>query len=308
MMARDPHRESRFEVFFSCYEKTPKVEVARINIKIMGVLGDEHMNGAAKKKRKVVVGKKVTMTVVEKEKRKVYVSMMRNSVINNYILLVTSPLFLRWRRFLLRRERKSKEDNPYVALVHGKRSSRVGIFSMVDVLGDEDYSWRKEGADPEDLLRIYRKFSKFVTVVDHSDHFFSAESSAMNHHRKPGLTRYTKSGGFLLRTCEKDICEGFDDRVDSFYNGCNYGKPRESVQNGLFFFLMCASRSTYPVSHTENAILQYQKIETLFAAFVRSAQKSLDLFRNSFWSDCLFKSGVQQLWTLYPGKQTANLF
>ncbi|GKD15944.1 hypothetical protein Tco_1205102, partial [Tanacetum coccineum] len=28
-------------------------------------------------------------------------------------------------------------------------SSRVGIFSMVDVLGDEDYSWRKEGADSE---------------------------------------------------------------------------------------------------------------------------------------------------------------
>ncbi|GJS40573.1 ubiquitin-conjugating enzyme/RWD-like protein [Tanacetum coccineum] len=178
------------------------------------------------------------MTVVEKEKRKVvdvkvYVSMLRNSVINNYTLLVTSPLFLRWRRFLLRRERKSKEDNPYVALVHGKRSSRVGIFSMVDVLGDEDYSWRKEGADSEDLLRIYRKFSKFVTVVDHSDHFFSAESSAMNQILAENLP-------------ETIYVRVYEDRVD-LLTAVIIGPQGTPYQNGLFFFDVCFP-SNYPVS------------------------------------------------------------
>ena len=45
---------------------------------------------------------------------------------------------------------------------------------------DENHSCQMEGLAFNDVLRRYQNFSKFDTVVDHSDHFFSAESSAMN--------------------------------------------------------------------------------------------------------------------------------
>ncbi|GJR62498.1 ubiquitin-conjugating enzyme/RWD-like protein [Tanacetum coccineum] len=110
---------------------------------ILTVVGEEHMNGAPKKKRKVVVGEKVMMTVVEKEKRK---------------------------RIPLRIEK----------ILERSRSSRVGIFSIEDVSVDENNSFQMEGLAFKDVLRSYKKFSKFDIVVDHSDHFFSTESSAMN--------------------------------------------------------------------------------------------------------------------------------
>ncbi|GJT57816.1 hypothetical protein Tco_0992870 [Tanacetum coccineum] len=64
-----------------------------------------------------------------------------------------------------------------------------------------------------------------------------------------------------------------------------------------------------PFFDTQNAILQYQKIEppvrSLFSE-VSFAQNKLGPFRNLSVS-VLSSPAVQQLWTLYPGKQTANL-
>nr|XP_043636377.1 uncharacterized protein LOC122607465 [Erigeron canadensis] len=62
--------------------------------------------------------------------------------------------------------------------------SRVGIFLMEDVLMDQD------GADPDSIplaglhkqnvRRWYKNFKNFDYVMDHTDHFYSAQDPAMN--------------------------------------------------------------------------------------------------------------------------------
>lgn len=65
-----------------------------------------------------------------------------------------------------------------------ERFSRVGIFSMKDVLVDNNAA--AENSTPmqwfdndEDVMQRYQNFKKFDAVVDHSDHFFSSQTSGM---------------------------------------------------------------------------------------------------------------------------------
>ncbi|GKB28643.1 ubiquitin-conjugating enzyme/RWD-like protein [Tanacetum coccineum] len=152
------------------------------------------MNGAPKKKRKVVVGEKVTMTIVEKEKRK---------------------------RIPLRIEK----------ILERNRSSHVGIFSMEDVFVDENNSFQMEGLAFKDVLRSYKKFSKFDIVVDHSDHFFSTESSAMN--QLSPLKEWVDKIREEWRILDENLPETifvrvYKDRMDLF-KGCNYRTTRDSL-------------------------------------------------------------------------------
>nr|XP_043631571.1 uncharacterized protein LOC122603024 [Erigeron canadensis] len=74
-----------------------------------------------------------------------------------------------------------KETRPESAahrILELNHSSSVGIFSMEDVLMDQ------EGADPDsrplaglakdEVLTRYKNFNKFAVVMDHADHFFWA--------------------------------------------------------------------------------------------------------------------------------------
>lgn len=110
-----------------------------------------------------------------------------------------------------------------------ERYSRVGIYSLRDVLVDQDDAKDSPMQTPlydEDVLKTYENFKKFDIVVDHSDHLFSACTSPMMQasvcvcgvlfielssntnnnnnnlsHRKIGSKRYRKNGEFLRKTC-----------------------------------------------------------------------------------------------------------
>ncbi|GJZ78889.1 ubiquitin-conjugating enzyme/RWD-like protein [Tanacetum coccineum] len=65
-----------------------------------------------------------------------------------------------------------------------ERGQYSGSKETSYVLVDHDHSHQMEGLDnEEDVLKRCQNFNKFDTVVDHSDHFFSAESCAMNQQR-----------------------------------------------------------------------------------------------------------------------------
>nr|GEY58361.1 hypothetical protein [Tanacetum cinerariifolium] len=154
-------------------------------------LGDEHMNGAAKKKRKVVVGEKV-----EKEKRKV----------------------VDVKVFLLRRERKSKEDNPYVALVHGKRSTSPQGF---------------------------KRFCRGTTV--HVLESFLCRKFCNELPPKDWVDKIHEERRILAENLPETIyVRVYEDRVD-LLTAVIIGPQGTPYQNGLYFFDVCFP-SNYPVS------------------------------------------------------------
>lgn len=80
--------------------------------------------------------------------------------------------------------KESTKKETIQGILMANRTSLVGIFSMEDVLMDEDEDAENSQmvtlGSEEDVLKSYHNFKKFDYAVDHSDHFFSTQSSAIN--------------------------------------------------------------------------------------------------------------------------------
>ncbi|GJY55947.1 ubiquitin-conjugating enzyme/RWD-like protein [Tanacetum coccineum] len=212
------------------------------------VVGEEHMNGAAKKKRKEV-------------DENMFVAMLRNNAIN-YTHSYVSPSSFTVEKVLVKKGAKVERGQPLCSLgpwetehipsriqkiLERNHSSHVGIFSMEDVFVYENYNWQMEGVAFEDVLRSYQNFGKFDTVVDHSDNFFSAESSAMNQPPKDWVDKIREEWRILAENLPETIfVRVYEDRMD-LLRGVIIGPQGTPCHNGLFFFDVCFP-SNYPDS------------------------------------------------------------
>nr|GEX10507.1 hypothetical protein [Tanacetum cinerariifolium] len=128
------------------------------------------------------------------------------------------------------------------------RKSSVGIFSMEDVLVDHGHSHQMEGLDnEEDVLKRYQNFNKFDTVVDHSDHFFSAESCAMNQPPQEWADKIRDEWRSLAENVPETIfLRVYENRMD-LLRDVIIEPTWTPYHNGLFFSYVCFP-SNYPDS------------------------------------------------------------
>ncbi|GKE85250.1 ubiquitin-conjugating enzyme/RWD-like protein, partial [Tanacetum coccineum] len=131
-------------------------------------------------------------------------------------------------------------------ILERNRSSHVGIFSMEDVSVDENNSFQMEGLAFKDVLRSYKKFSKFDIVVDHSDNFFSTESSAMNQLSllKEWVDKIREEWRILAENLPETIfVRVYKDRMD-LLRDVIIGPQGTPYHNGL-----CAFQATILIAH-----------------------------------------------------------
>ncbi|PWA57290.1 ubiquitin-conjugating enzyme/RWD-like protein [Artemisia annua] len=126
--------------------------------------------------------------------------------------------------------------------------SRAGIFSMEDVFVDQNHNHQMEGLDnEEDVLKLYQNFNKFDTVVDHTDHFFSAESSSMKKQPEEWVDKIREEWRILAEYLPETIfVRIYEDRMD-LLRAVIVGPRETPYHNGLFFFDVCFP-SDYPDS------------------------------------------------------------
>ncbi|PWA73499.1 ubiquitin-conjugating enzyme/RWD-like protein [Artemisia annua] len=94
---------------------------------------------------------------------------------------------------------------------------------------------------------MYQKFQKFGFAVDHSDHFFSAEDSAMNKPPTKDWTDRICAERTLLKQClpqTEIFVRVYKDRLD-LLRALIIGPDGTPYHNGLFIFDVCFP-STYP--------------------------------------------------------------
>nr|GEW37199.1 hypothetical protein [Tanacetum cinerariifolium] len=130
-------------------------------------------------------------------------------------------------------------SSPFVILSEEKKSEIKKILEQQSSELVEQHNAENSpmaGLDnKEDVLKRYGSFKKFDTVVDHSDHLFSAQSSSPRTSQKSGLTRYVKSGQFLLRTYLVCIVFYKANRID-LLRAVIIRPPGTPYHDGLFFF------------------------------------------------------------------------
>nr|XP_043639372.1 uncharacterized protein LOC122610445 [Erigeron canadensis] len=127
-------------------------------------------------------------------------------------------------------------DSAIQKILEANQSSRAGIFSMEDPLANQDC------ADYKDVKITYKYFKKFDFVVDHSDHFFSAQNSDMN--QLPGK-RIRKEWKILKEQLPGTIyVRVYKSRID-LLRAVIVGPEGTPYHNALFFFDVCFPRN-YP--------------------------------------------------------------
>ncbi|GJU93474.1 ubiquitin-conjugating enzyme/RWD-like protein [Tanacetum coccineum] len=111
-----------------------------------------------------------------------------------------------------------------------------------------NHSHQMEGLDNEDVvLKRYQNFNKFDTVLDHTDDFFSAESSAMNQQPKEWVDKIREEWRILAEYLPETIfVRVYEDRMD-LLRAVIVGPRETPYHNGLFFFDVCFP-SDYPDS------------------------------------------------------------
>ncbi|XP_071691937.1 probable ubiquitin-conjugating enzyme E2 26 isoform X2 [Rutidosis leptorrhynchoides] len=101
--------------------------------------------------------------------------------------------------------------------------------------------------DTDDVVKMYESFKKFDTVVDHSDHLFSKQKSAMKQPPKNWAKRIQEE----WRILEKDLPDTifvrvYESRMD-ILRAVIIGAEGTPYHDGLFFFDVCFP-SSYPNS------------------------------------------------------------
>ncbi|KAJ0724812.1 putative ubiquitin-conjugating enzyme E2, ubiquitin-conjugating enzyme/RWD [Helianthus annuus] len=100
--------------------------------------------------------------------------------------------------------RKNNPAIPYVTS-NAQLEASVSHPNRIDPMPTSTmFSSSKKSSVDGEVKNKYESFNKFDTVVDHSDHHYAGQSSAMTQasfHPKIGLKRYKKSGRFLRKTC-----------------------------------------------------------------------------------------------------------
>ncbi|GKE34782.1 ubiquitin-conjugating enzyme/RWD-like protein, partial [Tanacetum coccineum] len=99
----------------------------------------------------------------------------------------------------------------------------------------------------EDVLKGYGSFKKFDTVVDHSDHLFSAQSSSSTNQPKEWVDKIREEWTILAENLPDTIfVRVYEDRMD-LLRAVIIGPPGTPYHDGLFF-LDVYFPSNYPNS------------------------------------------------------------
>ncbi|GJS59215.1 ubiquitin-conjugating enzyme/RWD-like protein [Tanacetum coccineum] len=113
----------------------------------------------------------------------------------------------------------------------------------------------------EDVLKGYGSFKKFDTVVDHSDHLFSAQSSSSTNQPKEWVDKIREEWTILAENLPDTIfVRVYEDRMD-LLRAVIIGPPGTPYHDGLFFLdvasVSCSSIEDVLVEHdnTENSAM-----------------------------------------------------
>ncbi|GJY70640.1 probable ubiquitin-conjugating enzyme E2 26, partial [Tanacetum coccineum] len=118
-------------------------------------------------------------------------------------------------------------------------SLRVANIPMEDVLLNHNACAENSAMaalDRVDVLKRYENFKKFDTLVDHSDHLFSAQSHAMERPRKEWVDKIHEEWRVLEEHLpDKIFLRVYDSRLD-LLKAVIVGPEGTPYHNGLFFF------------------------------------------------------------------------
>ncbi|GJR54715.1 ubiquitin-conjugating enzyme/RWD-like protein [Tanacetum coccineum] len=147
-------------------------------------------------------------------------------------------------------------SSPFVKLSEEKKSEIKKILEQR--LGELVKQHNAENSpmvgldNKEDVLKRYGSFKKFDTVVDHSDHHFSAQSSSSTNQPKDWVDKIREEWTILAENLPETIfVRVYEDRID-LLRAVIIGPPGTPYHDGLFFDVYFPSN--YPNSPPVNGI------------------------------------------------------